>query len=204
MAHTLPHRAWSRHASLIRYRATVTCSPARSLRLRIHGEGERMTGTTGRLRRFAAIFGIGLAAAAVATGTAVAADSGSGGHHGDPPRVKGTPCTASAHSCVDLANNKAWLIDDGKIARGPVAISHGGQGKETPTGTFRVLWKDQDHKSAEFDNAPMPYSVFFADGGIAFHQGNPNNPSAGCVHLSAADAQAWFAALEVGDEVQVR
>jgi lipoprotein-anchoring transpeptidase ErfK/SrfK len=50
----------------------------------------------------------------------------------------------------------------------------------------------------------MPYSVFFADGGIAFHQGNPNNPSAGCVHLSAADAQAWFAALEVGDEVQVR
>jgi len=115
-----------------------------------------------------------------------------------------TPCTASAHSCVDLANNKAWLIDDGKIARGPVAISHGGQGKETPTGTFRVLWKDQDHKSAEFDNAPMPYSVFFADGGIAFHQGNPNNPSAGCVHLSAADARAWFAALEVGDEVQVR
>jgi lipoprotein-anchoring transpeptidase ErfK/SrfK len=85
-----------------------------------------------------------------------------------------------------------------------VANSHGGQGKETPTGTFRVLWKDQDHKSAEFDDAPMPYSVFFADGGIAFHQGNPNNPSAGCVHLSAADAQAWFAALEVGDEVQVR
>jgi hypothetical protein len=159
-----------------------------------------MTGTTGRLRRAAAIVGIGLAAAAVVTGTAVAAD---GGHHGGPPRVKGTPCTASADACVDLANNKAWLIDDGKITRGPVAISHGGQGKETPAGTFHVLWKDKDHKSAEFNDAPMPYSVFFADGGIAFHQGNPNNPSAGCVHLSATDAQTWFAALEVGDEVQV-
>ena len=83
-----------------------------------------------------------------------------------------------------------------------MAISHGGQGKETPTGTFHVLWKDADHKSAEFIDAPMPNSVFFADGGIAFHQG-PNNPSAGCVHLSASDARAWFDYLQVGDEVQV-
>jgi L,D-transpeptidase catalytic domain len=163
-----------------------------------------MTGTTGRLRRIAAIVGIGLATAAVATGTAVAADGDGGGHHGDPPRAKGTPCTVTADSCVDLEHNQAWLIHDGKITRGPVGISHGGQGKETPTGTFHVLWKDKDHKSAEFNDAAMPYSVFFADGGIAFHQGNPKNPSAGCVHLSAADAQAWFNDLEVGDEVQVR
>src|SRR6476661_215787 len=104
-----------------------------------------MTGTTWRLRRTAAIVCIGLATAAVVTGTALAADDGGHGVH------------------------------DGKVTRGPVAISHGGQGKETPTGTFRVLWKDQNHKSAEFNDAPMPYSVFFADGGIAFHQGNPNN-----------------------------
>ena len=82
-------------------------------------------------------------------------------------------------------------------------ISHGGQGKETPTGTFQVIWKDKNHKSAEFNNAAMPYSVFFAPGGIAFHQGNPKNPSAGCVHLSQADAEAWYDALDVGDEVQV-
>ena len=186
-----------------------------------------MTGTTWRLRRSAAIVCIGLTAAAVVsgiaaavmTGTALAADSGGhGGHddhrdhggnsrdHGGPPQGQGHAVhRVTPRACVDLANNKAWLIHDGEITRGPVAISHGGQGKETPTGTFRVLWKDQDHKSAEFNDAPMPYSVFFADGGIAFHQGNPNNPSAGCVHLSAADAaMAWFADLEVGDEVQVR
>jgi len=170
-----------------------------------------MMGTTRRLRRTAAIVCIGLATAAAVTGTALAAEAGGhGDHDGDgkdhsrpPSLVKGTPCTATARSCVDLAHNEAWLIHDGKITRGPVAISHGGQGKETPTGTFEVLWKDENHKSAEFNDAPMPYSVFFADGGIAFHQGNPKNPSAGCVHLAQGDAEAWFADLEVGDEVQV-
>jgi L,D-transpeptidase catalytic domain len=162
----------------------------------------------------AAVAGIGLAAAAVVTGTALAADNGGHGDGGDGDdgdgggsshshMVAGTPCTDTAHACVDLAQNHAWLIHGGQITRGPVLISHGGQGKETPTGTFQVLWKDQNHKSAEFNNAAMPYSVFFAPGGIAFHQGNPNNPSAGCVHLSKDDAVAWFNDLDVGDEVQV-
>jgi hypothetical protein len=169
-----------------------------------------MTRTTRRLRRTAAIAGIGLVAAAVVTGTALAAETGGHGdgdgggdgghsHH----QVDGTPCTDTARACVNLAHNQAWLIHGGHITRGPVMISHGGQGKETPTGTFHVQWKDKDHKSAEFNNAAMPYSVFFADGGIAFHQGNPKNPSAGCVHLAQADAVAWFNDLEVGDEVQV-
>ena len=35
------------------------------------------------------------------------------------------------------------------------------------------------------------------------NQGNPNNPSAGCVHLAKDDAVAWYNDLEVGDEVQV-
>ena len=49
----------------------------------------------------------------------------------------------------------------------------------------------------------MPYSVFFADGGIAFHAGNPARASAGGIHLPPADAQAWFEHLQVGDQVQV-
>lgn len=169
-----------------------------------------MTRTTRRLRRAVAVAGIGLAAAAVVTGTALAADDGGHGGDGDgggggdhPHLVQGTPCTETARACVDLVHNQAWLIHDGQITRGPVLISHGGQGKETPTGTFQVQWKDQNHKSAEFNNAAMPYSVFFAPGGIAFHQGNPRNPSAGCVHLSKDDAVAWFTDLQVGDEVQI-
>jgi hypothetical protein len=121
-----------------------------------------------------------------------------------PAMVEGTPCTAVARACVDLAAGTAWLVDNGKIARGPVPISSGGPGNETPRGDFRVEWKNVNHRSAEFDNAPMPFSVFFAQGGIAFHEGNLHTPSAGCVRLARADAIAFFDFLAVDDPVQVR
>ena len=127
----------------------------------------------------------------------------------EQPLVAGTPCTATAKACVDLEIQKAWLLKDGKIIRGPVAISSGGNGKETPIGhSLRVYLKDKDHKSQESklpngQPAPMPWSVFFADGGIAFHSGSPSRSSSGCIHLGAADAQAWFNYLQVGDQVQV-
>ena len=49
----------------------------------------------------------------------------------------------------------------------------------------------------------MPWSVFFEDGGIAFHSGSPSRSSAGCIHLEPADAEAWFNYLQIGDQVQV-
>ena len=124
--------------------------------------------------------------------------------------VAGTPCTAAATACVSLAGKHAWLIKDGAIFRGPVPISSGGAGKETPTGDgFTVLNKDKDFKSTEFkmpngQPAPMPYSVFFEPGGIAFHAGNPNVASAGCIHLNLADAMAFYNYLQVGNNVQVK
>jgi hypothetical protein len=123
-------------------------------------------------------------------------------------KVAGTPCTASAKACVDLDDQKAWLISGGKVTKGPIRISSGGQGKETPEGTFHVYKKDKDHKSNEFpmpngQPAPMPNSVFFGPGGIAFHGGDPKRASAGCVHVPTADSVAFFNALNVGDEVQV-
>jgi hypothetical protein len=156
-----------------------------------------MTGTTRRLGRLTTLVAIGATAALALAGTALAE-----GVSGDS-LVDGTPCTYTARACVDLKSHTAWLIHDGSVTRGPVHVSHGGKGKETPAGLFHVQWKDQNHRSAEFHNAPMPFSVFFAPGGIAFHEGNPKNPSAGCVHLSHDDAVAWFNDLQVGDEVQV-
>ena len=90
------------------------------------------------------------------------------------------------------SRSSAWLIADGKVVRGPVKISSGGAGKETPVGhSFRVFRKEKDHKSGEFklangQPAPMPWAVFFADGGIAFHSRQPGSrlvglhPPAGC------------------------
>jgi L,D-transpeptidase catalytic domain len=129
------------------------------------------------------------------------------------PNVAGTPCTAAASACVDVRKKQAWLIKDGKVFRGPVPIATGGKGEDTPTGNvFRVYRKDKDHKSTEAliksgpnkgQPAPMPYSVFFEDGGIAFHSGSPSVASAGCVHLNPADAIAFFNFLQVGNHVQV-
>ncbi len=122
----------------------------------------------------------------------------------DPTLAAGTPCTTSADACVDLAAKHAWLIDgEGMVVRGPVPIASGAPGYETPRGTFYVQWKNRDHRSVEFDNAPMPFAVFFADGGIAFHQGRLNSDSHGCVRLGQADAEAFFDFLEEDDEVQV-
>ncbi|WP_300018114.1 L,D-transpeptidase [Pseudonocardia sp.] len=128
-----------------------------------------------------------------ATGTAQADDI-----------ADGTPCSEAARACVDLDERIAWLIEDGDVARGPVPISPGGPERETPRGDFRVEWKHRDHRSGEFDGAPMPFAVFFAAGGIAFHEGNLHTPSAGCVRLAFEDAEAFFGHLRVGDRVEVR
>jgi L,D-transpeptidase catalytic domain len=183
----------------------------------------RRLGMRGRLGAGWTRVGIVLGAVCVTALAVVApamADDDSGDSGGDAhsagdsapdnaPTYESTPCTDTARACVDLAKQRAWLIDeDGKIARGPVSISSGGRGKETPVGTFYVQWKDKNHKSQEFKDpkgqpAPMPFSVFFADGGVAFHGGSVRRASAGCVHLNDADAQVFYDTLRLGDEVQV-
>ena len=112
------------------------------------------------------------------------------------------PCRSAARACVRLSTNQAWLLDGGRVVTGPVPISHGRPQFPTPTGSFRVTYKDQDHLSTLFGDAPMPYSVFF-NGGIAFHQGSVRVPSHGCIHLPAAAARAFFGNLRPGDLVQV-
>ena len=116
--------------------------------------------------------------------------------------VAGTPCTATAKACVDITGRRAWLLGDGAVTRGPVHIMTGDQDDPTPIGTFRVQWKAEEYTSRQY-LVQMPYSVFFADGGIAFHEGRQDTASGGCVKLGHDDAVAWFAYLEVGDEVQI-
>jgi hypothetical protein len=114
----------------------------------------------------------------------------------------GTPCAVTARACVDLTTQKAWLFKDNAIERGPVDITSGGPGEETPTGNFTVAWKDRTHINAEL--TPMPYSVFFAAGGVAFHGGNLRRQSAGCVHLGTDDSIIFYDSLTIGAAVQVR
>jgi lipoprotein-anchoring transpeptidase ErfK/SrfK len=112
------------------------------------------------------------------------------------------PCSTAAKACIKLSTNQSWLMEDGKVTYGPVPITHGRAGYLTPPGTFKVTFKNKDHKSSIFNNAPMPYSVFF-NGGIAFHQGSLKEKSHGCIHLSMAAAKQFFGALSVGEIVEV-
>ena len=47
-------------------------------------------------------------------------------------------------------------------------VSTGRPGLDTPMGSFQPTWLDVDHKSDQYEDAPMPFSVFFS-GGYAVH-----------------------------------
>ena len=72
-------------------------------------------------------------------------------------------------------------------------VSTGNPSHETPNGTFRTFRMEADHFSKEFDDAPMPHSIFFTKVGHAIHgtesESRLGTPvSHGCVRLSRANA----------------
>ncbi|WP_064691923.1 L,D-transpeptidase [Rhizobium aegyptiacum] len=75
-------------------------------------------------------------------------------------------------------------------------VSTARRGYVTPTGTWSAKWLSRDHRSRKYDNAPMPYAVFF-NGGYAVHAtfdlkrlGRP--ASHGCVRLHPDNAAQFF------------
>lgn len=120
--------------------------------------------------------------------------------------VVANTCPPEAVACVDTRLRLAWLQQHGRRIYGPVPIMPGtpgaGDAVATPSGNFQVEWKDPKHRSSEYHEA-MPHAVFFAPGGIAFHQGSLLDSSHGCVHLSAAAAARFYRQLPVGATVAV-
>jgi len=82
-------------------------------------------------------------------------------------------------------------------------VSTARRGKVTPRGRFTAEFLSRYHKSSLYNNAPMPYSVFFS-GNYAVHGtdqisrlGRP--ASAGCIRLDPKNAAILFAlAKQVG------
>jgi hypothetical protein len=79
-------------------------------------------------------------------------------------------------------------------------VSTGGQGYDTPSGNFRPFRMEIDHYSEEWDNAPMPYSIFFTQEGHAIHGTNHSSlgrpASHGCVRLSVKNAATLWALVK--------
>ena len=80
-------------------------------------------------------------------------------------------------------------------------VSSGIPSRETPNGTFRAFRMEAEHYSKEFDDAPMPHSIFFTKIGHAIHgtesEGRLGTPAShGCVRLSRANATTLYALVQ--------
>ena len=101
---------------------------------------------------------------------------------------------------VDKDNQMMTVAVDG-VTRYHWPVSTGNPSHETPNGSFRTFRMEADHFSKEFDDAPMPHSIFFTREGHAIHgtesEGHLGSPvSHGCVRLSRANASTLYALVE--------
>jgi hypothetical protein len=112
-------------------------------------------------------------------------------------------CPHAADACVDLSEHLTWLQARGRVTYGPVRMEPGGRRDPTPRGVFHVAWKAGAHYISTSFGVPIPYAVFFAPGGIAFHAGSLTSSSHGCVHLRLHDARYYHDHLAIGAEVDV-
>jgi hypothetical protein len=91
-------------------------------------------------------------------------------------------------------------VDGRPVHQWPVSTGKGAQ-YDTPNGKFKAFRMERDHFSKEWDEAPMPHSIFFTQKGHAIHGsfdtkrlGTP--ASHGCVRLAPANAEKLFALVE--------
>jgi hypothetical protein len=96
---------------------------------------------------------------------------------------------------VDLSTQSMTVTHRGRIVgQWPVSTARGG--KETPIGMWTAKWLSRHHRSSRYNNAPMPYSVFY-DGDYAIHGTHQTDrlgrpASAGCVRLDPQHAAVLF------------
>jgi len=103
---------------------------------------------------------------------------------------------------VSLSDRMAYFYR-GDTLIAATTISSGRDSKPTPTGVFSVLNKTPFYRSKKYDNAPMPYALFFDPAGIALHAGSVTAESHGCIHLPMAFAKKLYGVADVGTPVYI-
>jgi hypothetical protein len=112
--------------------------------------------------------------------------------------------TSASHAAIlvqiDKTSQSVTVSRDGDVLhRWPV--STGKRGHDTPNGTYKAFRMEKDHFSKEWDDAPMPNSIFFTKRGHALHGSfdvkNIGRPAShGCVRLRPENAATLFSLVQ--------
>ncbi|MBY5406492.1 L,D-transpeptidase [Rhizobium leguminosarum] len=109
-----------------------------------------------------------------------------------------SPVAAEAATLVANVSigNQMMTVSENGFVKYRWKVSTARNGYVTPTGSWSAKWLSRDHRSRKYDNAPMPFAVFF-NGGYAVHAtfdlkrlGTP--ASHGCVRLHPDNAAQFF------------
>jgi L,D-transpeptidase catalytic domain len=101
---------------------------------------------------------------------------------------------------IDKSTQRMTVTVDGaQLYKWPV--STGADGYDTPSGAFKPFRMEIDHTSDEYEDAPMPYSIFFTMTGNAVHGTEYESylghaVSHGCVRLSVKNAATLWALVK--------
>ncbi|MDG1168606.1 MAG: L,D-transpeptidase [Sulfitobacter sp.] len=120
--------------------------------------------------------------------------------------------SASLLFCVPVAVEAGQLIAKVDVSEQTMRVYRNGKqihkwrvstarkGKYTPRGQWRGKMLSKNHKSSLYNNAPMPYSIFYS-GNFAIHGTNQTSrlgrpASAGCIRLDTGNARKLYAMTE--------
>jgi L,D-transpeptidase catalytic domain len=101
---------------------------------------------------------------------------------------------------IDKSRQKMTVVLDG-VTKYEWPVSTGKAGYSTPSGSYTATSMNEIWYSKEWDNAPMPHSVFFRKDGYAIHGSlevrNLGRPAShGCVRISPENAATFFALVK--------
>ncbi|MGI9366449.1 MAG: L,D-transpeptidase [Rhizobiaceae bacterium] len=96
---------------------------------------------------------------------------------------------------VDISQQVMTVYQDGR-KKYSWKVSTARRGKVTPRGSWKAKWLSRHHRSSRYNNAPMPYSIFY-NGNFAVHGTNQISrlgrpASAGCIRLHPKNAAVLF------------